>query len=135
MPGKRRVKAFWLFDNLQNASYDSRIVQIGSNHLYLSGIKTISKDGIKFVIIASYNREHNALIKYKEQWQIETIFKAMESSGFNMEDTHLTDINRLSKMIGVICIAFIWAYQAGIFRHENEKPIRDRKSTRLNSSH
>ena len=124
LPGKGRVRAFWLFNNPQNASHHPGIIQIDSNRLYLSGIKNISKDGITFIIIASYNREHDALVQYRDRWQIETMFKAMKSSGFNMEDTHLTDINRLSKMIGVICIAFIWAYRAGIFRHENEKPIR-----------
>jgi len=52
------------------------------------------------------------------------MFKAIKTSGFNLEDTHLTDIDRLSKLIGVICVAFFWAYRAGIFRHENGKPIR-----------
>jgi len=70
------------------------------------------------------------LEKYRERWQIETMFKAFKSSGFNLEETHLTDTGRLSKMIGVICVAFIWAYRAGIFRHENEKHIRVLKNGR-----
>jgi len=130
IPGKTKVRASWLFNNPQNPSHYPKIVRIDGNELYLSGIKTISKDGVAFVIIASYNREYDVLEKYRERWQIETMFKAFKSSGFNLEDTHLTDTNRLSKLIGVICVAFIWAYRAGIFRHENEKPIRILKNGR-----
>ena len=115
-PGKGRVRASWLFNNPQSPSHYSGIVRIDGNQLYLSGIKTVSKDGVAFVIIASYNREYDVLEKYRERWQIETMFKAFKSSGFNLEDTHLTDTGRLSKMIGVICVAFIWAYRAGIFQ-------------------
>jgi len=124
VPGKGKVRASWLFNNPQSPSHYPGIVRIDGNELYLSGIKTVSKDGVAFVIIASYNREYDVLEKYRNRWQIETMFKAFKSSGFNLEDTHLTDTGRLSKMIGVICVAFIWAYRAGIFRHENEKPIR-----------
>ena len=124
VPGKGKVRAYWLFNNPQSPSHYPGIVRIEDNELYLSGVKTISRDGVAFVIIASYNREYDVLEKYRERWQIETMFKAFKSSGFNLEDTHLTDTARLSKMIGVICMAFIWAYRAGIFRHENEKPIR-----------
>ena len=100
------------------------------NQLYLSGIKTTSKDGGSFIIVASYNREYDVLEKYRDRWQIENLFKAFRSSRFNLEDTHLTDTGRLSKMIGVICVAFIGAYRACIFRHENEKPIRLLKNGR-----
>ena len=130
VPGKDKVRAWWLFNNPQSPSHYPRIVRIDGNELYLSGIKTISKDGVAFVIIASYNREYDVLEKYRDRWQIETMFKAFKSSGFNLEDTHLNDNDRLSKMIGVISVAFIWAYRAGIFRHENEKPIRILKNGR-----
>ncbi len=32
------------------------------------------------------------LLNYKERWQIETMFKAIKSRGFNLEDIHLTDL-------------------------------------------
>ena len=130
VPGKGKVRASWLFNNPQSPSHYPGIVRIDDNELYLSGIKTISKDGVAFVIIASYNREYDVLEKYRDRWQIETMFKTFKSSGFNLEDTHLTDTGRLSKLIGVVCVAFIWAYRAGIFRHENDKPIRVLKNGR-----
>ncbi|WP_152541922.1 hypothetical protein [Saccharicrinis fermentans] len=48
----------------------------------------------------------------------------MKSSGFNLEDTHLTDLERISKLLAALAIAFVWAYLAGIDKHENIKPIR-----------
>jgi len=40
-------------------------------------------------LIISYNKPNLADDLYKERWQIETVFRALKSSGFNIEDTHL----------------------------------------------
>lgn len=50
---------------------------------------------------------------YKYRWQIETMFKAFKSSGFNMEDTHITDTLRLETLFSVMSIAFVIAYDIG----------------------
>ncbi|MEA3445980.1 MAG: IS4 family transposase [Bacteroidota bacterium] len=52
------------------------------------------------------------------------LFRAMKTSGFNLEDTHLNDLERISKLLCLVCIAFIWAYLAGIYKHIVLKPIR-----------
>lgn len=48
----------------------------------------------------------------------------MKSSRFNLEDTHLTGMNRISTLIGVITLAFVWAYPEGIDKHEKIKAIQ-----------
>ena len=58
------------------------------------------------------------------------MFRAMKSSGFNHEDTHLTDLQRISKLLTVVAIAFVWAYLAGIDKHCNIKPIKVKKHGR-----
>ncbi len=50
----------------------------------------------------------------------------MKSSGFDIEKTHLQDIERIQKLILVVMIAFLWCYKTGIFIHEN---IRENKKT------
>ncbi|MDR2125431.1 MAG: transposase [Prevotellaceae bacterium] len=75
-------------------------------------------------IIISLNKPENALEFYKERWQIETAFKALKSSGFNIEDTHLTEIHRIEKIFSIVMITFAWAYVVGIFAHENIKQIK-----------
>jgi transposase len=52
---------------------------------------------------------------YKERWQIETAFRALKSGGFNIEDTHLTDLKRIEKLFSTVTVAFAWAYAVGIF--------------------
>jgi hypothetical protein len=126
-------KAFWLFNALplHRAMHYSQIVQLGNQWVYLSGIKTINKDSeIEFVIIATYSYDPQTLTTYKNRWQIETMFKALKTSGFNLEDTHLSDLDRISRLLSLLCIAFIWAYLTGIYRHENIKSIRIKKHGR-----
>ena len=36
-----------------------------------------------------------ALTMYKKRWSIERTFKSLKTSGFNIEDTHITDPNKL----------------------------------------
>jgi transposase len=55
----------------------------------------------------------NALLKYKQRWSIERTFKAMKTSGFNMEDTHMTDLNKLKKLFAVLSVALVICVVAG----------------------
>lgn len=132
--GKPAMKASWLFSDIKIGSYKhcDKLYYLGNNLVYLSGAKSFNRNTgkIEFTIIASFNKQDQALINYKERWQIETMFKAMKSSGFNIEDTHLTDLERISKLLAVVAIAFVWAYLAGIDKHVNIKPIEVKKHGR-----
>jgi len=133
VPGKGNKKAFWLFNSLpRNKVLNHRnIVKIGNNYVYLSGMKTLGKNNqIEFVIIASYHYSPDCLTIYKDRWQIETMFRALKSSGFNFEVTHLADTERISKLLSLMCIAFIWAYKVGIFKDKNIAPIKIKKHGR-----
>ena len=46
-----------------------------------------------------------ALIAYKSRWSIERTFKSIKTSGFNIEDTHITDQVKLSKLFAIVSIA------------------------------
>lgn len=48
----------------------------------------------------------------------------MKSSGFNIEDTHLTHLERIERLFAVMIIAFVWAYLVGIYKHLKIAPIR-----------
>lgn len=134
VPGNGSKKAYWLFNDLRlnQPRYINKIVMIDNQYVYLSGLKVFNskENKIEFVIIATFCFDSSALSVYKDRWQIETMFKSLKTSGFNLEDTHLTDLERISKLLSIICIAFIWAYQMGIFRHENLKPIIIKKHGR-----
>lgn len=91
---------------------------------YLSGIKTVIDGKIEFLILVSFKKPEQALAYYKQRWQIETLFKAMKSSGLNIEDTHVTALDRLEKLILLTMIAFVWCYKIGDHIDSQIKPIK-----------
>jgi len=129
---RHRVKASWLFNHLKINQYEfyRGIVYINGQLCYLSASKIKNKKGIpELQIIVSFSKPDKAQSLYKERWQIETAFKALKSSGFNIEDTHLTDIERISKLLALVQVAFVWAYKAGIFL-DSLRPIKIKKHGR-----
>ena len=96
----------------------------------MSASKIKNKKGIpELQIIVSFNKQDQAQSVYKERWQIESAFKALKTSGFNIEDTHLTDLDRINKLFSLVLIAFVWAYKTGIFQH-SILPIKIKKHGR-----
>lgn len=79
-------------------------------------------DGDFLFIASSGAPQTEALEAYADRWQIETLFGCLKSRGFNCEDTHLTHPERLGKLLGLLALAFAWAYRTGERLHE-EKPI------------
>jgi hypothetical protein len=123
----KRFKAFWAFNHLKcgESTHLNRIYSINGQLCYISASKLKNKYKIpELQLIISFNKPENAQQVYKERWQIETTFKALKSSGFNIEDTHLSDLKRIEKLFCIVMIAFAWAYVVGIFADENIKPIR-----------
>jgi len=59
----------------------------------------------------------------------------MKSSGFNIEDTHLTHLDRIERLFAVMIIAFAWAYLVGIYKNLMIKPIRILKHGRKAKKH
>ena len=57
------------------------------------------------------------------------LFKALKTSGFNIEDTHLSDIDRINKLLALVIFAFTWAYLAGVYL-DSIRPIKIKKHGR-----
>ena len=122
-----QFKATWLFSDLKlnETKFLYSIYYVNNQLCYLSASKIKNKEGNpEFQIIISFCKPEIAQKIYKERWQIETAFRAMKTSGFNLEDTHLTEIDRIEKLFALVTIAFAWAYLVGIYLHEQVKPIR-----------
>jgi hypothetical protein len=127
------IKAFWLFENLKVGEFYHypKIVELHGQKCYLSGSKTIDRTGkMEFLIIVSFNKPEQAMAYYKQRWQIETLFRGLKSSGFNIEDTHVTDLERLEKLFSLTMIAFVWCYKIGDYLDENIKKIKIKKHGR-----
>ena len=64
-----------------------------------------------------------AIAAYADRGQIETLFGCLKTRGFNFEDTHLTDPERLSKLLGLLALAFAWTHRIGERVHDQDRPI------------
>ena len=93
--------------------------------IYLAGSLIKNSDGVpELQILICFNRPEGAILTYKKRWEIETAFRAMKSSGFNIEDTHMRDMDRIARLVAMVCMALVWAYLVGEHKDINIKPIK-----------
>jgi hypothetical protein len=50
---------------------------------------------------------------YKRRWEVEILFGCFKSRGFRMENIHITNFDKIEKLIFVRALAFCWAYRIG----------------------
>ncbi|MCK5893752.1 MAG: IS4 family transposase, partial [Endozoicomonadaceae bacterium] len=43
---------------------------------------------------------------YYKRWSIETLFVCLKSRGFDLESTHMTDLDRMDTLMGLFSLAF-----------------------------
>jgi len=112
---QRQIPAYYLFNpkKLNQLHHHPKIVTMHGERCYLSGMRIKADGKVDFLIIVSFNKPEESLNYYKERWQVETLFRALKSSGFNIEDTHVTKLDRLEKLILLTMIAFVWCYKIG----------------------
>lgn len=99
--------------------------------VYLSCLRLV--DG-ELLIIASSDKTHSAIEYYAKRWEIETLFSCLKGRGFNLEDTRITKLIRIKRLLVLPVIAFCWAHRTGEWQHENIKPIKIKKHQRLAKS-
>lgn len=119
-------RAYWLFNDLKvgESKHLDSIYYVNGQACYLSGAKIKDKDGKpELQILVSYCNAEEALGMYKKRWQVETMFKGMKSSGFDIEGSHVRDHSRMSNLFAIIMIAYVWCYLVGIYINEYIKPI------------
>lgn len=90
-------------------------------------------DGQFLFIASSGAPQTDAFTAYAKRWEIETLFGALKSRGFKFEDTHLTQPDRIGKLLAVLALAFAWTYRTGEARGEPD-PIPLKKHCRRPSN-
>lgn len=73
---------------------------------------------------ALHGDDADALVSYTKRWEIETLFSCLKSRGFNLEDSHLTDMKKIKKLLVVYAIAFCWCYSIVEWQHEKVNQIK-----------
>lgn len=124
------IPVSWIFSGLKIGEMRNypRIVKVNGVFCYISATLSQKKgEKPELLIIISYNKNEQSFLNYKERWQIETCFRAMKSSGFDIENTHLQDLERVGKLICLVMIAFVWCYNVGDHLDRNVKAITIKK--------
>lgn len=80
----------------------------------------------EYLILAAPEYTPAPHAEYKKRWGIETLFGALKSRGFNLEDTRLQDPERLSKLLALLALAFTWAFVVGAWQ-ANIKELKLKK--------
>ena len=88
---------------------------------YLTALRM---EGQELLILAS-NERSEVLERYKKRWEIETLFSCLKGRGFNLEETHLTEMRKIKKLLVIHAIAFCWAHYIGEWQQET-KPIKNK---------
>lgn len=87
--------------------------------LYIGGIRSFgSKDAL--VLISNRVMSKESLETYRKRWEIETMFGALKTKGFNFEESKITQKEKVEKLMALLSLSFMWAIAAGIFRSKNE---------------
>ena len=130
--GWKRIKAEQLFWSLRlNASMvclGTR--QVSCIELYLAGRRT--NKGL--LIVVSSQRPDMMIEDYYQRWHIETLFGCLKSRGFDLEATHMTELDRMDKLMGILALAFTWCLLRGQPHHGEAKHLLLNRHYRLAKS-
>ncbi len=67
----------------------------------------------ELLILISNEPSPEMIEEYRRRWQIETLFGCLKSRGFDLEETHLRESERLEKLLGLLALAICWSWLAG----------------------
>jgi hypothetical protein len=65
---------------------------------------------------------------YEKRFRIETFFSDQKSRGFHIHKSHISDVQRLSRLLIAACLAYIWVvYLGSVCEKEQWRPIIHRR--------
>lgn len=114
----------------ENVKIDCPVsVNILGYKLFVSAMK--SSKG--YCVVVSCKDNLNSLEKYQQRWTIENMFGAFKSRGFNFEDTHMTGLEKIKKLIVLVSIVYTWCVLVGLW-YDETVPIKLMTSGRKRKS-
>jgi Transposase DDE domain. len=130
--GKRRLPAS---RTLRTAKLETpvncrRRRQFWNHPVWLSGMRKANGEQ---VLVVTSAEDGKALSNYCLRWQIETLFGCLKTRGFRLEDTHLSETDRVGRLLALLAIAFCWVMKSGEFVCRQKTPKR-KKHGRLEKS-
>jgi len=101
----------------------NRAVEVFGLESYVSVVKLKKGKKSEYLIVASRQPSNQALAEYKLRWRIETMFGCLKSRGFELEETHLTNPRKISKLMLMLALALCLAMLMGEIQVEQLKRV------------
>lgn len=86
---------------------------------------TRTKEGERLVLACNAQADQ-ALVRDAQRWPIETLFSALKSRGFNLDDAHMLQPQRFNQLLALLGLAFAWAHLVGAWCYE-PYPLKTKK--------
>lgn len=119
--GGKNIKAAQLFWGLklnQTETWHSKR-RVSGVYLYIAARRTIKG----LLIVVATRKPESIIDDYYKRWSIETLFGCLKSRGFDLESTHMTDLDRMDKLMGILALAFAWCLIAGHWHYGDAKQL------------
>ena len=80
------------------------------------------KEGYKepIYLVTNFELVDEACYWYTKRFQIETFFSDEKSRGFNLHKSHLSDPERLARLMVAACLAYLWIIYLGVTAHRED---------------
>ena len=117
----KNIKAAQLFWNIrldQTVTWHSKR-KVSGIYLYIAARRTIKG----LLIVVATQKPDTMIEDYYKRWSIETLFGCLNSRGFDLESTHMTDLDRMDKLMGMPALAFAWCLIAGHWHYGEAKEL------------
>lgn len=77
----------------------------------------------ELMVVATNAKPTIAIAVYLRRWEIECLFQSLKCRGFRFEDTHMTSVERIEKLMTLLAIGFAWAHKVGEWCALHKKSI------------
>lgn len=123
---KKFLTAKKIFNDLKPYQHKvfNMAVEVFGQSVFLAGSR--SEKG-ELMIIATNQNPKNAIPIYLRRWEVECLFHALKGRGFRFEETHMTSLEKIEKLMAVLAVGFCWAHKVGEWKALTKKAIRIKK--------
>ena len=115
------IKAKQLFRNVklnQTETWSTKR-KVSGVCLYIAARRTIKG----LLIVVATKKPEIMIEDYYKRWSIETLFGCLKSRGFDLESTHMIELERMDKLMGVLALAFAWCLIAGHWKYREAEAL------------
>jgi hypothetical protein len=98
-------------------------IEVFGLEVFVSLVKYQKEGKTEYLIVASRTANKYAIEEYKTRWQIETMFGCLKSRGFSFEETHLTQPEKIGKLLMLLGLGLCLAMVMGEFQVEVLKKV------------